>query len=292
MSSDHRRLVVSVLVVSLGGALAGCSQSETTNSLSGSGAVLAARVVRGRVTTRPTGVSVPVARPGTGSSSTTNPSVPAPTPVPNPPPTSVSKPTSSSSSSSSSSGLTKRQTIEKDYGVTITGKDAEVDQYLETTAAALSLYPKLAHKGLQITLDIQSLSVTGGIGGFWTLDAGKPKLTVYQATKQYVHIIIHELAHNFDMWTYSKRISPDLLNAATENGQIPEENIPSPYARYGLQNQNSGKLPEYGAECLSWSLDTTAIPGFSTYATWKPRKQLVDRLGKYLESDKIIWNQR
>jgi hypothetical protein len=157
----------------------------------------------------------------------------------------------------------------------------------ETLAFALSRFPANAHQGLDITLDLQSLDVTGGIGGYWTVRNGKPMLVVYQPGEQYVHIDIHELAHNFDLWTNRGRTTPALLAAGKVAGQVPVENIPSPYARYGLQQ--SGKEPEWGAEVISWSLDRKGTPGFSTYATWKPRAELIDQLDNFLESNKLVF---
>jgi hypothetical protein len=145
--------------------------------------------------------------------------------------------------------------------------------------------------GLQITLDEQSLDVTGGIGGYWTqTDSGQPTITIYQASSAYVHVEIHELAHNLDLTDYGGRITSDLITAATSrSGQVAAENIPSPYALQGLRNKDL--QPEYGAEVISWSLDTTDAPGFQDYSTWRPTDGLVSVLERYLEHDKIIWNR-
>jgi hypothetical protein len=190
---------------------------------------------------------------------------------------------------STGTGAGKRQEIERAHGVRILGKDADNDTYLRNIEFALSRYPAGSMRGLEINIDVQDLRTTGGIGGFWTVRGGQPTLTVYQADDRYVHIAVHELAHHHDLFVNRGRPTPDLIDAAQVNGQVPPENVPSPYGRYGLNTPS--KRPEYGAEVISWSLDMNGSPGFQAFPTWRPQRRLVERLEKYLDRDKIVWNR-
>jgi len=177
--------------------------------------------------------------------------------------------------------------LSQQYGISIAGTDANNSKYLDTLAYALSRYPANTFQGLAVNITIKDINTTGGVGGFWSSNGGQPSLTVYQADDTYKHIMIHELCHHYDIFVKGQAITQDLYNAGQVGGTIPSENIPSAYAQYGLQTQ--GKLPEYGAETTSWSMDLTGAPGFSSQPNWNPHKPLMDALAKYIAPDKILF---
>ena len=119
------------------------------------------------------------------------------------------------------------------------------------------------------------------------MQGGRAWITLYQAGLSYVHVTVHELAHHLDLFVNRGQPTPDLMNAAKVNGTIPQQNIPSAYAKYGLESTRNN--PEWAAEVISWSLDRRGVPGFQANA-WRPTAPLVDRLGKYVEKGKIVWN--
>lgn len=227
---------------------------------------------------------LPTPRPGNGGTAGAEPQVPPKKPPPDPPPTTVTNPRKPVGPTSPSSD---RERIQQAYGLTITGKDANNAEYLRMFEYALNLYPAGSMRGLQVTLDQQPLERTGGVGGVWQSNGSRAMITLYQSGEAYVHVAIHELAHHLDLFVNRGRPTPDLMDAARVNGQIPAQNIPSPYAKYGLSNST----PEWGAEVISWSLDKRGVPGFSATSAWRPTPKLVERLGKYVEPGKIVFNR-
>lgn len=227
--------------------------------------------------------SLPPVKPGNGGSAGTDPQQPAKTP-PNPPPSSVTNPTKPPATGGST---TEKARLEADTGMTITGKDANNSEYLTMLRTATGFYPAGTFKGLQVILDEESLDKTGGVGGVWQSNGQRARVTVYQAGSAYIHVSIHELAHHLDLWVNDERVTPDLMNAAKVNGTIPANNIPSAYAKYGLQNPQNNA--EWGAEVISWSLDTRGVPGFASTPTWHPTSALMKTLGKYVEPSKILF---
>jgi hypothetical protein len=131
-------------------------------------------------------------------------------------------------------GASQRQALAEAYEIRIDGKDADRSEFLDVLAYALSRYPAGSMRGLRITLNEQDLDVTGGVGGFWTRRG--PALTIFQPDATHLHVSLHELAHNFDQWTHRGEITRSLIRAASENGEVQEQNIPSSYARSGLSN--------------------------------------------------------
>lgn len=226
----------------------------------------------------------PTVRPGNGGKPGGEPTVPARPKPPAPPPTTVTNPNKPPVQSGSP---TDRNRIEADFGVAILGKDANNPEYLSVLRQSLELYPAGSMRGLQVYLDQQPLSRTGGVGGTWQMQGGRAWITLYQAGLSYVHVTVHELAHHLDLFVNRGQPTPDLMNAARVNGTIPQQNIPSAYAKYGLENPQHN--PEWAAEVISWSLDRRGVPGFQANA-WRPTQPLVDRLGKYVEKGKIVWN--
>lgn len=226
----------------------------------------------------------PATRPGNGGSGGKEPTVPPKPAQPVPPPTTVTNPAKPPATTT-----TEKARLEADFGITIGGKDANNAEYLGMMRQALQLFPAGSFRGLQVVLDEQSLQKTGGVGGTWQMQGGRTWITIYQNSLQYIHIAVHELAHHIDLYVNRGQPTPDLMNAARVNGTIPATNIPSAYAKYGLDNAQHN--PEWAAEVISWSLDKRSVPGFSAY-NWRPTQPLVDRLGKYVERNKIIWNAK
>lgn len=227
---------------------------------------------------------LPRPKPGNGGQAGAEPQVPPKKPPPDPPPTTVTNPKKPVNPTAPSSD---RERIQQSYGIVVAGKDQNNPEYLKMLEYALNLYPAGSMRGLTVTLDQQSLDRTGGVGGVWMMRGGQASIILYQAGETYVHVAVHELAHHLDLAVNRGRPTPDLMDAARVNGQIPAQNIPSPYAKHGIQNSN----PEYGAEVISWSLDKRGVPGFSTYAAWKPTTQLVQRVEKYVDKGKIVFNR-
>lgn len=232
----------------------------------------------------PKATAPPATKPGNGGSAGTEPKVPVKPAQPVPPPTTVTNP-----SKPPAQPTTEKARLESDYGITIAGKDANNAEYLSMLRQALQLFPAGSFRGLQVYLDEQSLQKTGGVGGTWQMQGNRTWITIYQNSLQYIHIAVHELAHHIDLYVNRGQPTPDLMNAARVNGTIPATNIPSAYAKYGLQSTQNN--PEWAAEVISWSLDKRGVPGFQAY-NWRPTQTLVDRLGKYVERGKIIWNAK
>lgn len=228
----------------------------------------------------------PATRPGNGGSSGSEPTSPGRS---NQPPVGSTVTNPSQPNTGTGTASSDKSRLEADYGITVLGKDANNSTYLNMMRQALQLYPNGSFKGLQVYLDEQSLQKTGGVGGVWQMQNGRVWITIYQNSLQYIHVAIHELAHHVDLYVNRGTPTTDLLAAAKVNGTVPATNIPSAYAKYGLETTQNN--PEWAAEVISWSLDTRSVSGFSTYA-WRPTQTLVDRLGKYVEKAKIIWNAR
>ena len=226
----------------------------------------------------------PAVKPGNGGNAGKDPSVPSKPLQPTAPPTTVTNPTKPTTGGSP----TEKARLESDFGVTVLGKDASNAEYLNMMRQAMNLYPAGSFRGLQVYLDEESLQKTGGVGGVWQMQGGRTWITIYQNSLTYIHVALHELAHHIDLYVHGARATPALLAAATVNGTVPTQNIPSAYAKYGLQSPDMNA--EWGAEVISWSLDRRSVPGFNTNATWHPTQPVVDTLGKYVEKSKIIWN--
>ena len=239
--------------------------------------------LRGLAPRRP---APPAVRPGNGGTATPNPTIPSRPAQPTPPPTVVTNPTKPPVTGGSP---TEKARLESDFGVTVGGKDATNSEYLGMLRQAMQLYPSGSFKGLQVYLDEESLQKTGGVGGVWQMQGSRAWITVYQNSLAYIHVAVHELAHHVDLAVNRGQATSDLMSAATVNGTIPATNIPSAYAKYGLEQAQTN--PEWTAETISWSLDTRGVPGFQAY-NWRPTQPLVDHLGKFVEKSKIIWNAR
>jgi len=224
-----------------------------------------------------------VSKPGNGGQAGPDPKQVVPT-TPNPPPTVVQNPAKPAQPTGSATDKTR---IESDFGVQITGKDMNNAEYLTMLRGALSLYPAGTMRGLQVVLDEESLDKTGGVGGVWQEDGTHAWVTIYQAGSQYIHVSIHELAHQLDLGDNNGNITTQLISAASVNGQVANQNIASPYAKYGLETAQH--QPEFGAETISWSLDARGVTGFQTYATWHPTSAVIKTLGQYVDPSKIIY---
>ena len=226
-------------------------------------------------------------KPGNGGTASPDPKQ-TPPKQPAPPASTVSNPTKPTApTTTASSNTSDKSRIESDFGVSITGKDATNSEYLAMLRAALALYPPGTMNGLQVILDEESLDKTGGVGGVWQEQGTRKWVTIYQAGASYIHVTIHELGHQLDLGDNNGAITDQLISAAKVNGTIPASNIPSAYAKYGLENPDHN--PEYGAEVISWSLDSRGVPGFASTPTWSPSHALMAVLGRYVDPAKLLY---